>query len=147
MAWKRRKVTYWGHGPLGWGASIMIRHCSPNWWFKAPVGLARSFSQCIWQFHQSVSCVVIWRGRLCMPSFTAWLYGSCVSFLMATWFVYSMESSLSWKLVLYIIYASITEQEGILCVSLITQYYEKLWFWWCNRRDFMMANLYRIRCW
>ena len=52
-------------------------------------------SRHVWQFHQSLSGVVIWRSRSRTPSFIALLYGRYANFLKATWFAYGMEISLS----------------------------------------------------
>ena len=68
-----KKVAYCDRGLSEWSASIMMRHRSPGWWFEARTGPARSFSQCVWQFHQNVSGVVIGRNRSRTPSFTSFV--------------------------------------------------------------------------
>ena len=145
--WRRRRVACCGLGPPGWGVSITTRLPSPGWSFGMPSGSARNFFQRNRLFRQSAAGAVIWRRLLVTPSFTARSCGRCASFLKATWFASSMESSSSWKPVLCAAmwYRSWTDR-NIMCFSAYSAYCVS-WFGRRERRNSTRMSFFLLRPW
>ena len=125
----------------------MTRLPSPGWSFRMPSGSARNCFQRNRLFRQSAAGAVIWRRLLATPSFTARSCDRCASFLKATWFASSRESSSSWKPVLCaaVWYRSWTDRNlncfsaySALCVS---------WFGRRERRNSTRLSLFLLRPW
>ena len=145
--WRRWRVAWCGLGPPGWGVSITTRLPSPGWSSGMPSGSARNCFQRNRLFRQSAVGAVIWRSLLTMPSFTARSCGRCASFLKATWFASSIESSSSWKPVLCAAmwYRSWTDR-NIMCFSA----YSVLCMSWFGQREWRNStrvSLFLLRPW